>query len=107
VQPGLVFLSSRLGLPVVPAGFGFRRAWRMNSWDRFVVPRPGTRATCVTAHPILVPAGAGRGVLDEYRRRIEAELNLLTHAAQRWADTGTAPDLRWGRSSESRSRLAG
>ena len=41
MQPGLVYLASRLGLPIVPVGFGLERPYRANSWDRFAVPRPG------------------------------------------------------------------
>jgi hypothetical protein len=56
VQPGLIYLAARTGLPIVPAGIGFRRPWRMNSWDRFAVPRPFSFMTCVTPEPIHVPA---------------------------------------------------
>jgi lysophospholipid acyltransferase (LPLAT)-like uncharacterized protein len=91
VQPGLVFLSSRLGIPIVPAGFGYDRPWRMKSWDRFAVPRPGSRATCVTAHPILVPPNAARGLLEEYRELVEAQLTAVSNAAERWAEEGVLP----------------
>src|ERR1700682_2061333 len=33
VQPGLVYLAGLTGLPIVPVGFAYRGAWRMNSWD--------------------------------------------------------------------------
>src|SRR5436190_464721 len=54
VQPGLLYLAARTGLPIVPVGIGYDRPWRMRSWDRFAVPRPWTRATCVTTEPIHV-----------------------------------------------------
>src|SRR5262249_14381439 len=31
VQMGVVYLASRLGLPLAPAGFGFERPWRAKS----------------------------------------------------------------------------
>lgn len=88
VQPGVVYLASRLGLPLVPTGFGFERPWRAGSWDRMVLPRPGTRARCVTGDPVPVPADAGRPEIENVRRRLEAAIEAATEQAQRWADTG-------------------
>ena len=61
VQPGVVYLAAPTGLPIVPFGIAFERAWRMNSWDRFAVPWPWSGAVCVTAEPIHVPAGRPQG----------------------------------------------
>lgn len=91
VQPGVVYLASRLGLPLVPTGFGFERPWRAGSWDRMVLPRPGTRARCVTGAPIAVPADADRERLELARRQLEAAIETATAHAQRWAETGTWP----------------
>src|SRR5262249_10844111 len=74
VQPGLIYLSSRLGMPIVPCGFAYQRPWRMKSWDRFAVPRPFTRARCVTGDPILVPRRAERDLLKQYRLYVESQL---------------------------------
>ena len=94
VQRGLVYLSSRLGLPIVPVGFGFERPWRMRSWDRFIVPRPFTRARCVTCDPIQVPPGADRDTLEAYRLHAEQRLHAVTEQAERWAESGVAPVRR-------------
>jgi hypothetical protein len=91
VQPGLVYLASRTGLPIVPAGIGFARAWRMRSWDRFAVPRPFSWMTCVTPEPIVVPAEADRDELEIYRRRVEDALMAMGNLAEQWAETGTWP----------------
>jgi lysophospholipid acyltransferase (LPLAT)-like uncharacterized protein len=86
VQPGLIYLAGRTGLPIVPVGFGLDRPWRMGSWDRFAVPRPGSRARCVTGPPITVLAD--RDQLEPYRRMVEDSLLKVTGAAERWAETG-------------------
>jgi lysophospholipid acyltransferase (LPLAT)-like uncharacterized protein len=91
VQPGVVYLSARLGLPVVPVGFGLHVPWRMASWDAFAVPRPGSRARCVTCEPIAVPHDATKDVLESCRRRLEQSLNRATHVAEQWARTGRWP----------------
>jgi lysophospholipid acyltransferase (LPLAT)-like uncharacterized protein len=93
VQPGLVYLAARTGLPVVPVGVGYDRPWRLRSWDRFAVPRPWSRANCVTAEPITVPADADREELERYRLRVEDALGRVGRAAERWAETGRVPGL--------------
>ncbi len=94
VQPGLIYLSSRLGLPIVPAGFAYERPWRMKSWDRFAIPRPFTRARCVTADPVLVPPDAERHLLEQYRLSVEQQLHDLSEQAERWAEDGVRPVRR-------------
>jgi lysophospholipid acyltransferase (LPLAT)-like uncharacterized protein len=88
VQPGLIYLASRVGLPIVPVGFGLDRPWRANSWDRFAVPRPWSRAACVTAPPIAVPPDADRHQQDEYCRQVNDSLAAATAAAEGWARSG-------------------
>ncbi|MFO0800713.1 MAG: lysophospholipid acyltransferase family protein [Gemmataceae bacterium] len=88
VQQGLVYVASRTGMRVVPVGVGYRRPWRLGSWDRFAVPRPFTAARCVTGDPIAVPPGLRADQLELYRLRIQAEMDRLNAAAEAWAETG-------------------
>jgi lysophospholipid acyltransferase (LPLAT)-like uncharacterized protein len=85
VQPGLVYLAARTGLPIVPFGFAYRRPWRARSWDRFAVPRPWSMAVCVTDGPVAVPPDATREQLEEYRRRVEEIMRRVTEEAERLA----------------------
>jgi hypothetical protein len=70
LQNGAVFLASRAGLAIVPLGFAFERPWRAASWDRFVLPRPFTRAACFVGAPIAVPPGADAAGLAESHRLV-------------------------------------
>lgn len=87
VQPGVVYVASRTGMTIVCAGVGYRRPWRAGSWDRFAVPKPGSRARCLTSTPIAVPARLKADGLEEYRLLVQAEMDRLTAAAERWAET--------------------
>lgn len=51
VQPGLVHASARAGAPVVSLGLGSDRSWRLNSWDRFVIPKPFARLVLTYSSP--------------------------------------------------------
>jgi lysophospholipid acyltransferase (LPLAT)-like uncharacterized protein len=91
VQGGLIYLAARTGLPIVPAGFAFANAWRMKSWDRFALPKPGSLAAVVTDTPIVVPPDVDRDGIEHYRRLVENEMLRLTAIAERWAETGVRP----------------
>jgi len=86
LQPGLVYLAARTGLGIVPIGIGYRRPWRMKSWDRFALPRPCTAATCVTADPIRVPPDADRSELELYQQFVEGEMTRVNALAESWAE---------------------
>ncbi|MCO6459540.1 MAG: lysophospholipid acyltransferase family protein [Pirellulaceae bacterium] len=85
---GPIFLSSRLQIPLVIAGLGYDRPWRMPTWDRFAVPRPFSRARLVISPRIQIPAELDRDGLEHYRRRMERLLAGLTADAEGWAAAG-------------------
>lgn len=87
----VIYLASRTGLPIVPVGFGLDRPRRLRSWDCFALPRPWSRARCVTAEPISVPADAGSELREQYRQHVEAALGTVTNLAEQWAATGVWP----------------
>jgi hypothetical protein len=89
LAPGPVYLASRLGLPLVVMGIGYDRPWRMNTWDRFAIPRPGSRARLIPSPPLNIPRKLDRDGLEQYRLRVETLLNRLTLEAEAWAESGT------------------
>ncbi len=89
LTPGSIFLASRLGLPLVAMGFAYDRPWRLNSWDRFAIPRPFSRARCVISPEIYIPAVLDRNGLEHFRRKIEQLMNRLTEEAEAWAESGS------------------
>ena len=92
VQLGLIYVAAKSGLPIVPIGLAFRRAWRLRSWDRFALPSPFSLGTCVTLAPIHIAANVEMDQLDGYRQLVEDALLRATDLAERWATTGRQPD---------------
>lgn len=88
VQPGVAFLAARLRMPIVVTGMGYDRPWRARSWDRFALPRPGSRAVVIMDGPIVVPCHADRDELDRYRLEVEERLERATTLAEEWAVRG-------------------
>ena len=85
---GTIFMASRLQMPLVPAGMGFDRPWRVNSWDRFAIPRPYSRARMVFPPPIHIPKDLKQDGLEYYAELVEKALLESTLEAEEWARTG-------------------
>lgn len=89
MAPGAVYLASRLGLPIILLGFGYERPWRVRkAWDRFAIPRPHSRGRIVVSPEIWVPPDLSRDGQEQFRRRLEDELNAITAEAEAWAESG-------------------
>jgi lysophospholipid acyltransferase (LPLAT)-like uncharacterized protein len=86
---GPIYLSSKLGMPIVAMGLGYDRPWRLGSWDRFAIPRPYSRARGVVSPPMVIPPDLDREGVEHYRLQVERVLNRLTSEAEAWAEAGT------------------
>ena len=82
LKPGLVYLASRSGLPIVPVASASRRCWTLRSWDRFRVPFPFTRVVVAYGDPIDVPPGLDGAALESWRGRLERTLEAHTQAVR-------------------------
>ena len=78
VKPGLVYLASRTGFPIVPVAAAARPAWRLRSWDGFRVPKPFARVRVAYGTPIPVPADLDREGIERVRLAAEAAIARLT-----------------------------
>jgi lysophospholipid acyltransferase (LPLAT)-like uncharacterized protein len=89
LEQGPIYLSSKLGVPLVPWGFGYDRPWRLPTWDRFAIPRPFSRARLVVGPRLKIPTELDREGMEYYRVRVERLLTRLTLEAEAWAEAGT------------------
>jgi lysophospholipid acyltransferase (LPLAT)-like uncharacterized protein len=58
--PGAVIAAQQAGVPIVLVAAAADRAWRLRSWDRFMIPRPLARITVAYGAPVTVPADSAR-----------------------------------------------
>ena len=91
VQSGIIYLAARMDMPIIPVGFGFEQPWRLQSWDRFVLPRPWSLATIVTGALLVVPATADKDQRENYREQLQQSLEAVSQAAQDWAERKNLP----------------
>ena len=86
---GPIYLSSKLGMPLVAMGFGYDRPWRLPTWDRFAIPKPYSHSRAVVSPAIVIPPNLDRDGVEHYRVKVERLLNRLTCEAAAWAEAGT------------------
>jgi lysophospholipid acyltransferase (LPLAT)-like uncharacterized protein len=59
-QPGALVVAQRAHVPVVPIAVRVNRAWRINSWDGFLIPKPFARVTIAWGDPLFVNGSTPR-----------------------------------------------
>jgi lysophospholipid acyltransferase (LPLAT)-like uncharacterized protein len=72
LAPGAVIVAHRTGAPLIAAAVSVSRAWRLRSWDQFVIPKPFARLHFAYSSPTTVTVGQGRGAAGETDRMREA-----------------------------------
>ncbi len=78
--PGALVTAQRTGAPIIPAAAGATRAWRLRSWDRFLLPKPFARVTVAYGHPIYVTAESPRDAAGD-APVLEAKMREVTALA--------------------------
>ena len=73
-HPGLVKIAEATHTPIIPIHVRFDAAWRLKTWDRFVIPKPFSRVHVIFDRPITVMPAADAAAFEAQRQRIEAVL---------------------------------
>ena len=76
-QPGAILVASRTGAPVIPIVWSASRYFTIRSWDRTAIPKLFSRIDVFYGEPIYIPAKLKPEEMDEYRIRLEQDLNTL------------------------------
>lgn len=80
--PGALIVAQRTGAPVVTIAAGASRAWRLKSWDSFLIPKPFARVTVASGDPITVDATSVRDAAGQVER-FKTLLDATSAAAKR------------------------
>ena len=94
-KPGPVLLARITGLPIVCFHVALEDPWMLaKSWDRFMVPKPFSRALLRVSKLIYVPSDAQD--LDHYQKEMQAALDRAREYAEanvsRARQVGRPPD---------------
>jgi lysophospholipid acyltransferase (LPLAT)-like uncharacterized protein len=91
VNPGLAWIARATGRPILPLGNTPDRAWRLATWDRFTIPKPGARIAMTYGEPIVVPREIDEAGLERASELVRERLLAVERAG--FARLGREPDL--------------
>ena len=89
LQPGIIYIAAKSGIPIVPITGSSRFAYFFKSWDSFQLPLPFSRAALVIGEPYTVTGGIDEANIEYHRAEVEKRLIELTKEADRLA--GASP----------------
>ncbi|HEU4747972.1 MAG TPA: lysophospholipid acyltransferase family protein [Gemmatimonadaceae bacterium] len=78
--PGALIAAQRSGAAILPVAAGADRAWRLGSWDRFIIPKPFARVTVAYGAPTTIDAASARAAAHE-GPRVEALMKTAAELA--------------------------
>ncbi|MEW5916902.1 MAG: lysophospholipid acyltransferase family protein, partial [Gemmatimonadota bacterium] len=76
VAPGTLYTAQRAKAPVIAIGVHASRAWRLSTWDRFMIPKPFARVT-LSYGKLVVPNERDEALLDREGERLASMLQQL------------------------------
>jgi lysophospholipid acyltransferase (LPLAT)-like uncharacterized protein len=79
--PGALVAAQRSNALILPVVAVADRAWRLKSWDRFLIPKPFSRVTVAYGDPAAVPADNPRAAAAQAERFEELMRDALKLAA--------------------------
>lgn len=80
VKPGIIYLQEKSGGYIVPLGIAVDRKIKLNSWDKFLIPLPWSKAVLHVAEPVKL---AEEKSIEERCELLEDGLNQAQNEAEK------------------------
>jgi len=74
---GIIFLAQKTNVPVRPVNFEYSSCWRLNSWDRFIIPKPFSKVRVIFGEPHYVKSTSSDEEFEAERVRLENAMMSL------------------------------
>mgnify|MGYP006284318925 CR=1 FL=1 len=74
VKPGIIYLQEKSEGYIVPLGISVDRKLRVNSWDKFILPLPWTKAVLKIGQPVQF---SGEKSIDDRCEILEEKMNQV------------------------------
>ena len=85
---GTILMARVAGVPVIPIGCAADRAWYLNRWDRFMIPKPFARIVVAIGEPYPVPRSIPLDELEPHRLNVQqAVMSLMAESEKRLQGT--------------------
>ena len=81
VSDGILSISRLSNASILPVGIGFKKKWVLNTWDKFIIPKPFNKITIIWGEPL--PALKNEKNINQIKSKLESTMYNLTKRANR------------------------
>ena len=82
-KPGAILLSQMTGAPIVPLAYAADRRWQLQTWDRFLIPKPFANVVLLIGEPHAIKTGTKLADLQSEQAQMEQIMSGLITRAER------------------------
>ena len=76
-KAGTVLMARIGGAPMVPVACAASRAWYLDTWDEFMIPKPFARVVIAIGEPVVVPRNASMDDIEALRATMQDAIEGL------------------------------
>jgi len=81
-KTGAILMARIAGVPIIPIGCAADRAWYLNRWDKFMIPKPFARIVVAVGEPIPIPRTAALDDLEPWRVNVQDKVMSLMRQSE-------------------------
>ena len=89
MKSGVVYIASRLNLPIVCLAIATKNPWRLGSWDRMQIPRPFQRVHIHLSAPLRPSPELNREGVEDFAHLLQREMDRAHARAEESLDPGS------------------
>ncbi len=82
-KTGIVLMARIGGAPLIPIASIADRAWYLDTWDHFMIPKPFARTIIAVGEPVEVPPTASMEELEAIRATMQQRIESLRETGKR------------------------
>lgn len=87
-KAGAVLMARIAAVPLVPLACAADRAWYLDRWDNFMVPKPFARVVLAVGEPLPVPPDTPLDRIEEIRMQMQQSVMSLMTASEQALEHG-------------------
>jgi lysophospholipid acyltransferase (LPLAT)-like uncharacterized protein len=85
-KSGTVLMARIAGVPMVPVACAADRAWYLNRWDDFMIPKPFARVVVAVGEPYLVSRDVKINEIEPHRLNVQRRVMSLMEQCEQALD---------------------
>ena len=84
VEMGVIKAAKESGAPIVPVSYQAQRRTELNSWDRFIIPKPFSKVNFTYGKPLYVPRDIKKEQMQDFADQLKAEMLRIGDVASQF-----------------------